>query len=200
MFLWLHIFLALAILVLLSYDLSQKGGNKYCVMALRTMYIIMLLDGLWLYPLSWMHGPIIAFLKVVLSILVICYLEFLVTRRFQNTITKKDIWLGVLFLAFLIILGICLTQGRPWVQVAESPAMVKAYMMIPGFKFIQTMSPWMSIDVLVGFILFAMGFAVTLVMTITSQWGKKTQNAKKIPVGLALIVLAVIVVTAPVWA
>ena len=106
MFLWLHIILALALIALLTMDLMKKGGYRPFVIGIRTIYIIFILDGLWLYPLAWMRDPKLAFVKVIFSLLVICFLEYLVVQRFKNQITKRDVWIGVILLVILIILGL----------------------------------------------------------------------------------------------
>lgn len=80
-------------------------------------YILFILDGLWLYPLAWMRTPLLAYFKVIASILVICFLEYLVVQRFKNQLSKLDIWLGVILLLALIILGLATAQWGPWVNL-----------------------------------------------------------------------------------
>ena len=117
MFLWFHIILALALIVLLFLDLTRKNGYRPFVIAIRTIYIIFILDGLLLYPLAWMRDPIMAYVKVILSILVICYLEYLVVQRFKNQISKRDVWIGVILLVALIVLGLFTAGFRPWIKL-----------------------------------------------------------------------------------
>ncbi|QBP18963.1 DUF1516 family protein [Acetilactobacillus jinshanensis] len=117
MFTWLHIILVVALLVFLFLDLRRKGGYRPYVFAIRTIYILFILDGLWLYPLAWMRTPLLAYFKVIASILVICFLEYLVVQRFKNQLSKLDIWLGVILLLALIILGLATAQWGPWVNL-----------------------------------------------------------------------------------
>ena len=117
MFLWLHIILALALVILLFLDLRRKGGYRPYVFAIRTIYIIFVLDGLWLYPLAWMRAPRLAFFKVIVSILVICFLEYLVVQRFKNQMTKRDLWIGLILLVALIVLGLFTAGFRPWIHL-----------------------------------------------------------------------------------
>ena len=117
MFSWLHIILVIALLVLLFLDLRRKGGARPYVMAIRTIYIIFVLDGLWLYPLAWMRNPIMAYFKVIASILVICFLEYLVVQRFKNQLSKCDVWIGVILLLVLIVLGLFTANFLPWVKL-----------------------------------------------------------------------------------
>ena len=116
MFLWMHIALVIALLVLLFLDLKHKSGYRPYVMAIRIIYIIFILDGLWLYPIAWLRSPILSYIKVILSILVICFLEYLIVQRFKNQLSKRDVWIGIILMIILIILGLFAASFRPWIH------------------------------------------------------------------------------------
>lgn len=116
MFLWMHVVLVIALLVLLFLDLKRKGGYRPYVMGIRTIYIIFVLDGLWLYPVAWLRDPILSYVKVIFSILVICFLEYLIVQRFKNQLSKRDVWIGIILLIVLIVLGLFAAGFRPWIH------------------------------------------------------------------------------------
>lgn len=117
MYLWLHIIVALAMIVLLIVDLRKENGSLPVAMTIRTLYLVMLADGIYLAFKAWHRAPVLVSFKIVASILVIGYIEYLMARRARNQLKQSDYYIAAGIIVLLVILGLFTAGFRPWIHL-----------------------------------------------------------------------------------
>lgn len=117
MLLWLHIALVLLLLVLLCLNLSRKNGSKICMMLIRVLYILFIIDGICLVPKAWERNAILTVVKILASVGLIGFLEFIMAQRMKNKMSSQLILALVIVLVAFIILGLFTAGFRPWIHL-----------------------------------------------------------------------------------
>ncbi|MDF7627200.1 DUF1516 family protein [Lactobacillaceae bacterium L1_55_11] len=117
MYLWLHIILAVALIVLLVLDLRKTNGSLPIAMTIRGIYVVMIIDGIILLGKAWHRSPVLASAKVLFSLVVIGFIEVLMAKRARNQVTKSDFYRIAIELVLLIILGLFTAGFRPWIHL-----------------------------------------------------------------------------------
>ncbi|MEJ6400001.1 DUF1516 family protein [Nicoliella lavandulae] len=116
MLLWLHLIFVLILIISASMGLLLRSGNQFYIMIVRVCYLVFIVSGILLFSHAWARDPFLTIVKIIVAIGLIGILEVSFAKRKRNQLTKQWIVIDVLAFIVVIIVGLLLAGGRPFIR------------------------------------------------------------------------------------